>query len=98
LAEVRVIGVVDQMEVGEGAYVNLIIPERSKQAAECYARADLLEAGFEVKSFENTQLWEERIAESEVASELHDLATEARRSDTVQYGTFHLWDKENGGP
>ena len=95
LAEVEALEDTHGFSTGEGAFVNVLACGGTVSDVEQHIRDSLREYRFRVISLENTELWSQRTARSEVADELLELAEVAERTRCTQFGVFHTWDEEH---
>lgn len=94
LVEVEALEDACDLARGDKAFVNALASATSSFEAEGQIQASLLSLGFHVVVFEDTEEWDRRISEFQVAPELIALAQLVEESGEPRFDTFHTWDRQ----
>lgn len=78
----------------EGAYTNAIANAVNKSSFRFKVKAALAELGLSLTRLESAETLDARLAKYSLDAELTKLAEEARKTDRVEFGTFHTWGNE----
>ena len=77
-----------------GAYTNAIGLAVNKAKFRLQVKEALAELGLLLIRLENSERWEDRSAKYVIDQELKKVATEARVSNRIMFGTFHAFDRK----